>query len=79
MRITQERQDSTIRITQAEVILGRAIVEVCEAHPEVTEAEIMAAMTNMIYRRALRTAHSETKPYEGYVEDDFVNDEEDEG
>ena len=70
MRITQERLDSNIRVSKVELALSRAISAVIdETDSQLTEAEVTDALANLLSRRALRTRQSETKPYEGYEEE----------
>lgn len=70
MRITQERLDSNIRVSKVELALSRAILTTIEeTDSQLTEAEVTEALAKMLSRLTQRTRQSETKPYEGYEEE----------
>lgn len=76
MRITQERLDSNLRVSQLEVALSRAIVGFIEDNQDLTEAEVLEAFSNQLHHRLQRQRQSETLPYEGCHPDHEEGDDE---
>jgi hypothetical protein len=66
MRITQERLNANVRVSKVEVLLGIAIGEAIETVHDLSEAEVMEALANQLNSRVRRLRQAETKPYEGY-------------
>lgn len=63
MRITKERADSNIRVTQTEILIQKAVVKAVETIDELTDAELVEAITNSLSTNVRRIRQRETKPY----------------